>query len=245
MVTDDYSTEAIQSGLHTRIIGRDIHYYDSLPTTMDVADQLANDGAPEGTTVVANHQTAGRGRFGRKWVTPRGTNIAISIILRPAMEVLPKLNMIASLGIVRSIEKCCGLAPSIKWPNDVQLSGKKVSGILITNTYHGDSLAHVNVGLGINVNIDSDTLSEIQPPATSLMVEAGKQVSRVQMLQTLFTEMETLYESTRAGHSLLAAWKPYVSTIGSGFRCSGAARTWRAGLYRGLQSPSMTKDISC
>ena len=180
-------------------MGRDIHYFDSLPTTMDVADQLANDGAPEGTTVVANHQTAGRGRFDRKWITPRGTNVAISIILRPTMQVLPKLNMIASLGIVRSIEKCCGLAPSIKWPNDVQLSDKKVSGILITNTYRGDRLAHVNVGIGINVNIDPDTLSQIHPPATSLMVEAGERMSRTLVLQTLFTEMDALYHSTRSG----------------------------------------------
>ncbi len=218
MVTDEYSAETIRSGLNTRLIGREVHYFDSLPTTMDVADRLANDGAAEGTAVVANHQSAGRGRFDRKWVTPRGTNVAISLILRPTMEVLPKINMIASLGIVRSIEKCCGLAPRIKWPNDVQLSGKKVSGILITNTYSGDSLSHVNVGIGINVNIAPETLSEIHPPATSLMVEVGERVSRTQVLQALFTEMDALYDSTKAGNSPLTAWKPYVSTIGRQIR---------------------------
>jgi len=214
LVTDDYSAETIQSGLNTRLIGRAIHFFDSLPTTMDVADRLANEGAPEGTAVVANHQTAGRGRFGRTWVTPKGTNIAISLILRPRLEELPRLNMAASLGIVRTIEKCCGLSPSIKWPNDVQLSGKKVSGILITNTYHGDSLGHVNIGIGINVNVDPETLSKIAPPATSLMVETNGHVSRSRVFQTLMEEMERLYDCVRAGGSLLSVWQPYVATIG-------------------------------
>ncbi|MFQ5872762.1 MAG: biotin--[acetyl-CoA-carboxylase] ligase [Dehalococcoidia bacterium] len=214
MVRDDFSANTIRSSLRTKFMGRQVFFYETLPTTMEVADEKAREGAPEGTAVVADHQTAGRGRFGRSWLSPKGGTIAVSIILRPRLEELPKLNMVASLGIARSIERCCGLAPRIKWPNDVLVGRKKVSGILITSAFQRDRLEYATAGIGINVNIGNRILSQISPPATSLYAELGHTVSRLQVFRSLMEELEALYLSVRAGESLLHLWEPYVATLG-------------------------------
>ena len=214
MAGDGFSGDAIKANLNTQIMGRELYFFESLPTTMGVADAKAKEGAPEGTVIVADYQTAGRGRFGRAWLTPKGATIAVSIILRPMPDQLPRINMIASLGVVRSIEHCCDLTPRIKWPNDVLIEGQKVSGILLTSSFQGDRLEHVNMGIGINVNLDREIVSEISPPATSLSVETGHAVSRLQLFCTLMEELESLYLAMRQGDDLLVQWVPYVATVG-------------------------------
>ena len=214
MANDDFSAEAIKSNLKTQFMGRELHFYDTLPTTMDVADEKAKEDAPDGAVVIADHQTAGRGRFDRTWITPKGGTIAVSVILRPSTEEVSKLHMVVTLAVVRSIERSCGLSPRIKWPNDVLIEGKKVSGILLLNRFRGDKLDYVSVGIGINVCIEQDILSQISPPATSLSLEMGRPVSRLTVFCALMEELESHYLSQRRGDNFLDQWKSYVVTLG-------------------------------
>ena len=209
-----FSADVIKANLGTRFMGQELHFYNTLPTTMDMADEKANAGTPEGTVVIADHQTAGRGRFDRTWITPKGDTIAVSVILRPTAKEVSKLHMAAALAVVRSIERSCGLSPRIKWPNDVLIDGKKVSGILLASSFLGDRLSYVNVGIGINVNIEQDIVSQISPPATSLSLEVGKPVSRLAVFCALMEELESHYLSLRRSYNILDQWKHYVVTLG-------------------------------
>ena len=238
METDKFSAESIENGLSTRFVGRELYFFDSLPTTMVVADSKANEGAPDGAAVVADHQTAGRGRFDRTWITARGASIAVSIILRPRAEELPKMHMIASLAVAQSIEEACGLSPRIKWPNDVLIGGKKVSGILLTSTFQGDKLGHANMGIGINVNLDRRTLEEITPPATSLSAELGCPVSRLKVFCALMSALEDLYLLMREGGDILAKWKPYLVTLGQQVRVQ-----WRREDLAGYVEEGYAEDV--
>ena len=180
---------------------------------MATARQVARQGAAEGTVIIADEQTAGRGRLKRAWLTPRG-NLALSVILSPSLPSLTSLIMLASLAVVRSIESVTGLKPQIKWPNDVLLNGKKVSGILIENDFLGDKVAYSIIGIGIDVNLKLADFPEIQPIATSLSDELGKEVSRLKLIRHLLVEMENLYLGLSAGGSLYEEWRDNLVTLG-------------------------------
>ena len=167
-LTEPFTADSISRNLSTSFMGRELFFYESLPTTMDVADMKAVAGAPEGTAIVADDQTAGRGRFDREWVAEKGATIAVSVILRPPPPVTPRLHIVCSLAVARAIEAVTGLEPRIKWPNDVLLNGRKTSGILLTSSRDRNGKPYVNAGIGINVNQTSDALSQISPPATGL-----------------------------------------------------------------------------
>ena len=213
MAEESLSAWSITEGLKTRFIGQRLLYYPSLPSTMATARQVARQGAAEGTVIIADEQTAGRGRLKRAWLTPRG-NIALSVILSPSLPILPSLIMLASLAVVRSIVSVTGLKPQIKWPNDVLLNGKKVSGILIENDFLGDKVAYSIIGIGIDVNLKLADFPEIQPIATSLSDESGKEVSRLKLIRYLLVEMENLYLGLSAGGSLYEEWRDNLVTLG-------------------------------
>ena len=162
----DISPEAVSRKLTTKFVGRNFLYYPSVTTTMDVARKVAKEGAIEGTVVVAEEQTTGRARLGRTWINPPGV-VAVSIILRPEMSQLLRLTMVAALATSRCIEKVTGLKTTIKWPNDVLIRGKKVSGILTESALRGQSVDWAVIGIGINVNFDPKLTprSLISPPA--------------------------------------------------------------------------------
>ncbi len=210
---EDFGADSIKASLSTRFMGRRVYFYETLPTTMDVADAKAREGAPEGTVVVAERQTSGRGRFGRSWVSPKG-NLYLSVVLRPTREVLPQLPVLSGVAVARAIRKTTRLEPRIKWPNDVLINGKKVCGILLTSSLQGDRPEYVNAGIGINANLGREVLSHISPPATSLSDELGHPVSRLRVFTTLMEELEELYLSVRRGDSLLPQWEPYIVTLG-------------------------------
>ena len=119
----DLDIPALESALSRRIVGRRIHYYDLIGSTMDEARRLAAEGMPEGTVVIAEEQTAGRGRFNRAWVSPRGENLSFSVILTPTAKQLPYMNMAATLAVARTVADTADLKPTIKWPNDVRVGG--------------------------------------------------------------------------------------------------------------------------
>ena len=147
----ELSPASLRRKLKTKFIGRNILYYPVISSTIDAAREAVKQGAEEGTIVIADHQTAGRGRFGRQWWAPPDSSILLSIILHPKLEELPRLSMAATLAVAQSIEKVTGLKPLIKWPNDVLIEGKKVSGILIESKVRDDTVELALVGIGINV----------------------------------------------------------------------------------------------
>lgn len=198
----------------TNLIGQRILYYPSIPSTMDIARKMVTEGIGEGTVVVAGEQTEGKGRLGRRWLSPPGTSLSLSIILRPTVTLLPQLNMVASLAVVQSVERIAAINPVIKWPNDVLISGKKVSGILIESIFEGNDLEAAIIGIGINVKLDPSSFPEIAAIATSLSIESGGEISRRKMLYLLLEEFEKVYQGLRRGEPIYERWLARLETLG-------------------------------
>ena len=175
-------------------IGHRIVHYFRIESTNTTALELAAKGAAHGTIVVAEEQTAGRGRFGRTWYSERSSGIYTSIILRPplAPAVAPVLTLMAAVAAHQAISTTTGLPVDIRWPNDVLVDGKKVCGILTEMSAEVDRLHAVVLGIGINVN-HREMPSELKNIATSLCIEAGKSISRAQILVALLKEVERKY----------------------------------------------------
>ena len=220
---DHLSPAAIQTGLHTQFIGRNVVYRPSVTSTNDLARALAAQGAPEGTLVLTDEQTAGRGRLGRAWLAPRGTSLLFSLIFRPAL--LPaqafRLAMLCSLATARAIEAVTTLPIHLKWPNDLVLRGKKLGGVLCESSLTGERLDFVAVGLGLNVNLDVSTLPEIAATATSLSAALGRPVARLPLLQSILQEIEAGYRDVAQGEALRAAWAARLGTLGQVVRVTG------------------------
>ena len=207
-------TPMVVKGPTGGLIGRNILYYPRLTSTMEMGSRLAKEGMGEGTVVIAGEQTEGRGRLGRTWVSPPEGSISLSIILRPAMAQLPQLNMVASLATLRSITRATGLKPTIKWPNDILLNGKKVSGILIENAFEGGDLKAAVVGIGINVSFDPASFPEIASIATSLSLEACQDVSAREVITSLLKAFDEAYGDLRRTGTVYDEWLPCVETLG-------------------------------
>ena len=217
-MTDELSAASIGEALTTRYLGRKLIYLESATSTQVQAHHEAEAGAVEGTTVVANEQTAGQGRFQRSWVSPRGDDILVSFILRPSAAELLKLNMVATLAVVRAIRVTTGLEATIKWPNDVQIGGKKLSGIIVDTALRAGAVQHAIVGIGLNVGLDPSEHTEIAEIATSLSREMDASVARLPVLARLLLEAEELYETVKAGSSLLSEYRGHLSTLGQSVR---------------------------
>ena len=213
MGTERQQYESISAGLNTKYIGQRIIYFPRLPSTMDTARQEARKGAAEGTVIIAGEQTVGRGRIKRLWLTPPG-NIAMSVVLYPDVALLPYLMMIASLAVVYSIKEVAGLKANIKWPNDILIGGKKVSGILIENEISGGRTARAIVGIGININLKELEIENTALPATSLEGEIKQTVSKGDLVKHLLAEMERLYLLLPDGGSIFSEWRDNLATLG-------------------------------
>ncbi|MDP6448944.1 MAG: biotin--[acetyl-CoA-carboxylase] ligase [Dehalococcoidales bacterium] len=213
MIKDSLSPAAITANLETRFIGQKIIYYPRLTSTMDVARRVARQGAVEGTVVVADEQTVGKGRVKRVWLSPRGS-IALSLILHPDTSCLSDLIVLSSLAVARSLKTVTGLEAQIKWPNDILVRGRKVCGILVENDWREKRVAYTIIGIGINVNFRLADFSGILPEATSLVDEIGKEVSRLDLVRALFTEMERLYLALPGGDSIYREWRTRLVTLG-------------------------------
>jgi BirA family biotin operon repressor/biotin-[acetyl-CoA-carboxylase] ligase len=209
----DLNIELLQRALGGRVVGTQFHHHDVLGSTMDETRRLAAQGAPEGTVVVAEEQTAGRGRFNRTWISPKGQNLSFSLLLKPHVDLLPQVNMAATLAVTDTI-RGAGLAPTIKWPNDVRIGGLKTSGILIENDIVGGGVNHCIVGIGVNVNFDPSKYEEIAQISTSLFRETGKTFDRTEVLLGLLKLMDDLYAELRRGVSLTSRWSDYLDTLG-------------------------------
>lgn len=207
----------LKGGLYTRVVGRRLLFFQEIGSTMDEAARQAAAGAEEGTVVVAENQTAGRGRQGREWVSRRG-NLYLSVVFRPSRHTLPLLTVLSAVATVRAIRKTTGLEPRIKWPNDVQLDSRKVAGVLVESVMEGDTVRHAIAGIGINVNLETDKVDDIAGFATALNAAAVRPVAREAVLRQLLQELDSLYLQTAQGGSPLAEWRGLLETLGQRVR---------------------------
>ncbi len=209
----------VREGLYTHVVGRRILYYPELGSTMDEAARLAAEGADEGTVVIAERQSAGRGRQGRSWVSQPG-NLLLSVLFRPEIGQLPFISIIGGLATARALRKCANLDPTIKWPNDVMLGGKKAAGILAESAVEGESVCYAVLGIGINVALNPADDDELAAIATSVNAAAGGEVVRESLLRQLLMELDDLCRSLPSigradGVSPVPEWAQFVDTVGN------------------------------
>lgn len=195
-----------------------IHRFESVASTNDLAIRMAEEGAPEGTVVIAGDQTAGRGRHGRSWVSPPGMGLYLSLILRPdkPFSELWQVAFVASLAAAEAVSRVSGLQARIKWPNDIMLNARKVSGLLVEARAAGeDCLVPVVVGIGINVNA-ADFPPEVMQNATSISREVGGPVSLQDVERELLRALDARYTQYlgEGFSSILSAWKSLDCTVG-------------------------------
>ena len=213
-----YNKRELEQGLKTKTMGQSIYFYEETDTTNNRARELALEGAPEGTLVVAEKQTAGRGRRGKVWESPLGTGIWMSLVLRP--QIMPAeasvLTLLCGLATAEAIEAETGLSAGIKWPNDILINGKKAVGILTEMDCEMSEVHFVIPGIGINVNTASFP-PEIAEIATSLYLECGKTVSRRRLVHRVLERLEEHYETflrTGSFAAMLEDYRKHCITLG-------------------------------
>src|SRR5438093_7080959 len=160
---------------------------------MDRAREAARMEAEEGTILLADEQTAGRGRLQRTWVAPPGSSLLFSVLFRPSLALLPRLTILASLAVAAAIEECGAGPAQIKWPNDVLIEGRKVAGILLESELRGMTVAYAIAGIGVNVNLDPAALPELAVPATSLAAALGRDLPRGEVFRALVGSLDEHY----------------------------------------------------
>ncbi|MFS1512380.1 biotin--[acetyl-CoA-carboxylase] ligase [Chengkuizengella sp. SCS-71B] len=195
---DPLNVNRLSSELNTQCMGLNIKYVQEVGSTQTMAAEMVKMGAKEGTVIIAEQQTDGRGRLGRKWFSPPGTGIWMSMILKPQipLQFIHQLTLLISVAVCRVIKRFLELDAEvgIKWPNDIYINGKKVCGILLESSAEDERVKHVIAGIGISVNLQqNDIPEELKEKMTSLSIEAGIECDREQLLISLFKEMEELY----------------------------------------------------
>lgn len=214
-VPDRLFPSEIHEGLKTRSIGKKIYYFDKLSSTMDEAMQLGFENAPEGTVVIAESQSSGRGRMGRAWVSPKYKGVYLSLIVRPDIipSQTPVLTLMTAVSVCEAITHTTGLEPQIKWPNDIILAHRKIGGILTELKAELDIVSFVLIGIGLNVNNDRGALPE---GATSLKEQLKDTVNRVALARNLLQNFETSYLRFKkeGPEPVLERWRSYALTLG-------------------------------
>lgn len=214
-VPDKLFADEVLDGLGTKYVGRQVFSYESLDSTNTAAWRLGEEGYPEGTAVLAEHQKKGRGRLGREWVSPKGKNLLFSILIRPTAPPsdISKITLLLALSSVRAVKRSYGVLLGVKWPNDLVYHDKKVGGILTEMNAEADRIHFVVAGLGLNVNASKEELPEI---GTSLLQISGIKRSRVTLLQAIFEELENDLDRFKSGgfEKLSEEWESYSQTTG-------------------------------
>lgn len=214
---DTLSNHELMSRMSELSHFQDVIYQESTESTQMIAQNAANEGAQEGTVVVADQQVSGRGRLGRVWHSPAKTGIWMSMILRPKVDFrkAPQLTLVTAVAAVRAIEHITTLEAEIKWPNDILLNGKKIAGILTEMQADPDQIKAVIIGLGMNVNQSSfpDGIKDI---ATSLSIEADRTFNRAELITQILKEFEWIYEAylTKGFSIIKPLWEARSNTIG-------------------------------
>jgi len=194
---DSIDPDEVRAQLKSTRVGRRLEFLKATASTNVDAFRLAEEGAVEGTVVLADAQSGGKGRRGRVWASPAGVNLYCSIVLRPAImpHEAPQLTFLSAVAAARAIEQTTHLIPEIKWPNDLLVSGKKVAGLLNEMSAETDGINFVILGIGVNLNMTAAQLPvDLRHPATSLFLEAGSRVDRSRFTGTMLNELDRLYE---------------------------------------------------
>ena len=202
-----------------RIVGRDIQVFQETTSTSDIVEKLARDGVKEGVVVFAESQTAGRGRLGRKWLSPARKGLWFSVLLRPPLRPVDatQLTVAAATALARAVQAQTRLAPEIKWPNDLLLRGRKAAGILTEMSAEVDRVKHVIIGVGLDVNqTASDFPADVRKLATSLKLECGRAVHRAELAAAILQELDRDYARICRGEfaALADEWESRCTTIG-------------------------------
>ena len=208
-----YRAETIPAG-DTELAGTPIEFHELLSSTSDLAAvRLASAESGE-VVVVADSQSAGRGRFARTWNSNPRDDVLVSIGLRPTADVAAKLAMIAAVATADTVTKLTGQTAQVKWPNDIRIQGKKISGILIESQIQNGQF-RVVLGIGLNLNLDPSVFSEIADIATSVREITGKRVDREVALNELMQNLDSAYTLVCRGGSVRARWKAMLDTLGN------------------------------
>jgi len=219
----------IQSGLATERVGRNMQCFPSTDSTNLRAAELAEQGGEDGTVLIAEEQTLGKGRLGRSWASPSGVNLYASLLLRPAIPPMnaPQLTFVAALAVVEAILRTGGLQATVKWPNDVLVNGCKVAGILSEMRAESDRVHYVILGVGVNLNMTREQFpADLRYPATSLLIEGGEPVSRSAFVCRFLESFEALYQRFLAEgfDAIRPLWDTRCAMVGTRVRVDQESR---------------------
>ncbi|MCI5517809.1 MAG: biotin--[acetyl-CoA-carboxylase] ligase [Roseburia sp.] len=204
----------LESIRNTTWAGQEIYYYDVTDSTNIRAKELAEEGHPSGTLVVADHQESGRGRRGRSWDSPSGTGIFMTLLLKPEMNPnhASMLTLVAAMAVARAISKCADTEALIKWPNDIVIGGKKICGILTEMSAQFDFINHIVIGIGINVH-NEHFPEEIVETASSILLQTGKRIRRAELIEQILEQFEHYYAIFMETEDLSGLVKEYNSIL--------------------------------
>jgi len=197
MCNMDWNEETLKNKLAGKLIGHQVYFFSEIDSTNDEAFNLAAAGSPEGTVVIADSQTKGKGRLQRAWHSPAGSNIYTSVILRPNLKPdrAPQISILAGIAVAEIMNNFCPGMVNLKWPNDVLLKGKKLCGILAQVKTSVNKLDFVVLGIGINININYNQFpQDIKNTATSLAIETGRNISRQELIISLYENLAKWYK---------------------------------------------------
>ncbi|MBI2354634.1 MAG: biotin--[acetyl-CoA-carboxylase] ligase [Deltaproteobacteria bacterium] len=236
---DILDRDEIAARLKTAIVGRRIVCLQETASTNADAFRLAEEGAAEGTVIIADSQSGGKGRLGRAWSSPPGVNLYCSVILRPSIRPYeaPQLTFISAVAAARAIERATALKPQIKWPNDVLVGGRKVAGLLNEMSAETDAINFVILGLGVNLNMTAGQFPpDLRHPATSLFLETGRPVARQEFAAFMLNELDRLYAGFLA-HGFTPVREEWQERCNAHGRevvvCDGGAEVAR-GMFAGI-----------
>lgn len=201
------------------LLGKELYFYREVSSTNSIAKQMARSGAREGTIVISRTQSAGRGRMQRQWYCPPGKGLLLSMILRPKIDVqfIPQLTLLTAVVVAETVKTVTGCEAGIKWPNDIYINNKKVCGILAETSFSRTNINYVIIGLGLNVNLDTNQLPpDCKETSTSLSLELSRNISRMKLLkQFIISWDEHLQGFIKEGHPYLRSkWIANNVTIG-------------------------------
>ncbi len=212
----------ITSELKTKFIGQKAYYFDTIDSTQDQALKMANESENNGTVIIAETQTGGKGRAGRKWISPKG-GISFSIILHPKFDisVTTLFPIASSLALSKAIENTFKITPELKWPNDLTIKGSKISGILVDAALESNKIESLILGVGINFNVDVKAIKKILKETPNFygvasLSEYNKKIKPIQLVQNFFVELEKIYEllNKKQTKNIILEWTKRSSTIG-------------------------------
>ena len=212
----------IISGLKTKVLGQEAYYFDSIDSTQSQALKMANESKNNGTIVIAEKQTGGRGRSGRKWISPKG-GIWFSIILHPKFDIsnTTLFPIAASLALSNAIEKTCSVSTELKWPNDLTIMGKKLAGMLVDASFESNKIENLILGVGINFDVNTKEIEKILKKTpnyygVSSLNEQKNKCKPIELIQSFLSELEQVYEELNSNQTnkIISKWTKKSSTIG-------------------------------